>query len=35
MHEDLFVTLAAAAGLPNLKEDLLKGYKMNGTWELA
>jgi arylsulfatase len=30
-HEDLFVTLAAAAGLPNLKEDLLKGYKMNGT----
>ena len=22
-HEDLFVTLAAAAGLPNLKEDLL------------
>jgi len=30
-HEDLFVTLAAAAGLPNLKDDLLKGYKMNGT----
>ena len=30
-HEDLFVSLAAAAGLPNLKEDLLKGYKMNGT----
>jgi len=30
-HEDLFATLAAAAGLPNLKEDLLKGYKMNGT----
>src|SRR5215510_8187434 len=30
-HEDLFVTLAAAAGLPNLKEDLLKGYEMNGT----
>ena len=27
-HEDLFVSLAAAAGLPNLKEDLLKGYKM-------
>jgi arylsulfatase len=26
--EDLFVTLAAAAGLPNLKQDLLKGYKM-------
>jgi arylsulfatase A-like enzyme len=30
-HEDLYVTLAAAAGLPNLKEDLLKGYRMNGT----
>jgi arylsulfatase A-like enzyme len=30
-HEDLHVTLAAAAGLPNLKEDLLKGYAMNGT----
>ncbi|HEY2826511.1 MAG TPA: arylsulfatase [Pirellulales bacterium] len=30
-HEDLYVTLAAAAGLPNLKQDLLKGYKMNGT----
>jgi arylsulfatase len=30
-HEDLFVTLAAAAGLPNLKGDLLKGYTMNGT----
>lgn len=30
-HEDLYVTLAAAAGLPNLKEDLLKGYKMGGT----
>jgi len=29
-HEDLFVTLAAAAGLPNLKSDLLKGYSMNG-----
>jgi arylsulfatase len=27
-HEDLFVTLAAAAGLPNLKDDLLKGYKV-------
>src|SRR5215831_10128286 len=24
-------SLAAAAGLPNLKEDLLKGYGMNGT----
>jgi arylsulfatase len=30
-HEDLFVTLAAAAGLPNLKDDLLKGYKMGDT----
>ncbi len=30
-HEDLFATLTAAAGLPNLKEDLLKGYEMNGT----
>ena len=30
-HEDLFVSLAAAAGLPSLKEDLVKGYKMNGT----
>jgi arylsulfatase len=30
-HEDLYVTLAAAAGLPNLKTDLLAGYKMNGT----
>jgi len=29
-HEDLFVTLAAAAGLPNLQNDLLKGYKMGG-----
>ena len=27
-HEDLFVTLAAAAGVPNLKEELLKGKKM-------
>jgi arylsulfatase A-like enzyme len=27
-HEDLYVTLAAAAGLPNLKQDLVKGYKM-------
>jgi arylsulfatase len=26
--EDLFVSLAAAAGLPNLKQDLLTGYKM-------
>ena len=30
-HEDLYVTLAAAAGLPDLKQDLLKGYAMNGT----
>jgi arylsulfatase len=30
-HEDLFVTLAAAAGLPNLKQDLLTGYKMGDT----
>ncbi|RJF91194.1 arylsulfatase [Sphingomonas cavernae] len=29
-HEDLFVTLAAAAGLPDLKDNLLKGHKMNG-----
>jgi arylsulfatase A-like enzyme len=28
-HEDLYVTLAAAAGLPNLKQDLLTGYR----WE--
>jgi arylsulfatase len=27
-HEDLFASLAAAAGLPNLKKDLLTGYKM-------
>jgi arylsulfatase A-like enzyme len=27
-HEDIFVTLAAAAGLPNLTKDLLSGYKM-------
>jgi arylsulfatase len=30
-HEDLYVTLAAAAVLPNIKENLLKGYKMGGT----
>jgi len=30
-HEDIYATVAAAAGLPNLKEDLLKGYKMNGS----
>src|SRR5262249_3866925 len=27
-HEDLFVTLAAAAGLPDLKDELLKGKTM-------
>ncbi len=27
-HEDLFVTLAAAAGMPNLKTELLTGKKM-------
>lgn len=27
-HEDLYVTLAAAAGLPDIKEKLLAGYKM-------
>jgi arylsulfatase A-like enzyme len=27
-HEDLFVTLAAAAGLPNLKQELLSGKRM-------
>jgi arylsulfatase A-like enzyme len=30
-HEDIFVTLAAAAGLPDLKEKLLRGHKMGGT----
>jgi len=30
-HEDLYVSLAAAAGMPNLKADLLKGYTMGGT----
>ena len=30
-HEDLYVTLAAAAGLPDLKQNLLRGYSMNGT----
>jgi len=29
-HEDLFVTLAAAAGLPNLKQELLTGREMGG-----
>ncbi|TDI40400.1 MAG: arylsulfatase [Acidobacteria bacterium] len=27
-HEDLFVTLAAAAGLPDIKEKLLTGYQI-------
>ena len=30
-HEDVYATLAAAAGLPDLKEKLVKGYTMNGT----
>jgi arylsulfatase A-like enzyme len=30
-HEDMYATLAAAAGLPDLKEKLLKGYKMGDT----
>jgi arylsulfatase len=30
-HEDLYVTLAAAAGLPDIKEKLLKGHKMGDT----
>jgi arylsulfatase A-like enzyme len=30
-HEDLFVTLAAVAGLPNLKGELLTGKKMGDT----
>ena len=30
-HEDIFVTLAAAAGLPDLKEKLLAGHKMGDT----
>jgi arylsulfatase len=30
-HEDLFVTLAAAAGLSDLKDKLLRGHKMGGT----
>jgi len=30
-HEDLFVSLAAAAGLPNLKNDLLTGAKLGGS----
>lgn len=29
-HEDLFATLAAAAGLPDLKQKLAKGHEMNG-----
>ncbi|EAZ81867.1 arylsulfatase [Algoriphagus machipongonensis] len=30
-HEDLYVTLAAAAGAPNLKEELLNGKDIGGT----
>jgi len=30
-HEDLFVTLASAAGLPNLKQELLAGKNIGGT----
>jgi len=30
-HEDVYATLAAAAGLPDLKAKLLKGHSMNGT----
>jgi len=30
-HEDLFVTLAAACGLPNLKQELLTGKKISDT----
>jgi arylsulfatase len=30
-HEDLYATLAAAAGLPKLKDDLSKGYKAGAT----
>ena len=29
-HEDLYATLAAAAGLPNLKADLMKGATLGG-----
>ncbi|MDM0114973.1 arylsulfatase [Variovorax sp. J22R133] len=30
-HEDLYVTLAAAAGMPNIKDDLLKGATLGGS----
>jgi arylsulfatase len=30
-HEDIYATLAAAAGLPNLKSELLSGKKMGDT----
>ena len=30
-HEDIYATLAAAAGLPNLKDELIKGKKMGET----
>jgi arylsulfatase A-like enzyme len=29
-HEDVYATLAAAAGLPDLKEKLVEGHSMNG-----
>ncbi len=29
-HEDVFATLAAAAGSPDIKEELLEGQKLNG-----
>ena len=29
-HEDLYVTLAAAAGIPDIKEKLVAGHEMNG-----
>lgn len=30
-HEDVYATMAAAAGFPDLKDKLIKGYAMNGT----
>ena len=30
-HEDVYVTLASVAGLPNLKQELLTGKKIGGT----
>lgn len=29
-HEDVYVTMAAAAGAPDLKDKLLKGHELNG-----